>query len=141
VLADLAGRCDLVLIDAPCTGTGVWRRHPDAKWRLAPGALAQRIAEQSALLVSATRFVKPGGRIAYVTCSLLIDENERQIADFLAAHPEFAAIPAEAAAAAAGLPELGRFASPHGAGFRFSPAQGGADGFYVALLQKSGPIP
>jgi 16S rRNA (cytosine967-C5)-methyltransferase len=141
VLADLAGRCDLVLIDAPCTGTGVWRRHPDAKWRLAPGALTQRVAEQAALLVAATRFVKPGGRIAYVTCSLLIEENEGQIAAFLAAHPDFGAIPAGTAATAAGLPDLARFASPQGAGFRFSPAQGGADGFYVALLQKGGPIP
>jgi len=141
VLADLAGRCDLVLIDAPCTGTGVWRRHPDAKWRLAPGALTQRVAEQAALLVAATRFAKPGGRIAYVTCSLLIEENEGQIAAFLAAHPDFVAIAAGTAAAAAGLPDLARFASPHGAGFRFSPAQGGADGFYVALLQKGGPIP
>ncbi len=76
VLADLEGRCGLVLIDAPCTGTGTWRRHPDAKWRIAPGALDLRIAEQQELLDKAPRFVKSGGRIVYVTCSLLIDENE-----------------------------------------------------------------
>ena len=83
VLADLEARCGLVLIDAPCTGTGTWRRHPDAKWRIAPGALEQRIAEQRELLDKAPRFVKPGGRIVYVTCSLLRDENEAQIARFL----------------------------------------------------------
>lgn len=134
VLADLEGRCDLVLIDAPCTGTGVWRRHPDAKWRIAPGALDLRVKEQAALLASATRFVRPGGRIAYVTCSVLIDENESQIAAFLDAYDAYAAQPAPAMAQAAGLPDLARFASPHGAGLRFSPATSGTDGFYVCVL-------
>src|SRR5437868_4659350 len=69
-LDDLAGRADLVLIDAPCTGTGSWRRNPDAKWRVRPGALAQRAKEQAALLDRAVGLVKPGGRIAYVTCSM-----------------------------------------------------------------------
>lgn len=136
VLADLEGRCDIVLIDAPCTGTGVWRRHPDAKWRLAPGALDLRLKEQARLLALATRFVKPGGRIVYVTCSLLIDENENQIAAFLAAHQDFAAQPAAQTAQAAGLPELARFASSHGAGLRFSPATSGTDGFYVCVLNR-----
>ncbi len=136
VLADLEGRCDLVLIDAPCTGTGVWRRHPDAKWRLAPGALDLRLKEQASLLASATRFVKPGGRIVYVTCSLLIDENESQVAAFLAAHAHFAAQPAVETAQTAGLPELARFASSHGAGLRFSPATSGTDGFYVCVLHR-----
>ena len=136
VLADLEGRCDLVLIDAPCTGTGVWRRHPDAKWRLAPGALDLRLKEQARLLALATRFVKPGGRIVYVTCSLLIDENESQIADFLAAYQDFAAQLAAETAQAAGLPELARFASRHGAGLRFSPATSGTDGFYVCVMSR-----
>ena len=83
-LADLAGACDLVLIDAPCTGTGAWRRNPDAKWRIRPGALEQRIADQDQTLAAAARFVKPRGRILYVTCSLLREENEDRIAAFLA---------------------------------------------------------
>src|SRR5207245_1834377 len=70
ILADLQNRCDLVLIDAPCTGTGAWRRNPDAKWRIRPGALAERIKAQDALLARAAEYVKPGGRIVYVTCSV-----------------------------------------------------------------------
>jgi 16S rRNA (cytosine967-C5)-methyltransferase len=136
VLADLEARCDLVLVDAPCTGTGTWRRHPDAKWRLAPGALEQRVTEQQALLTQAARFVRPGGRLVYVTCSLLIDENEDQIAAFLRERPEFAAVSAADVAARAGLPELARFASPIGVAIRLSPHRSGTDGFFVAVLQR-----
>ena len=71
MLADLAGRADCVLIDAPCTGTGTWRRNPDAKWRVRPGALAERVKQQAALLDRAAALVKAGGRIAYITCSVL----------------------------------------------------------------------
>ncbi|MCC3244356.1 RsmB/NOP family class I SAM-dependent RNA methyltransferase [Methylocystis sp. WRRC1] len=141
VLADLEGRCDLVLIDAPCTGTGTWRRHPDAKWRLAPGALELRLKEQATLLEQAVRFVKPGGRLAYVTCSVLLEEDEEQIAVFLGSHSDFMALSGAEMADNAGLPELARYASPHGPGLRLSPATSGTDGFYVALLQRSGPIP
>jgi len=136
VLADLEARCGLVLIDAPCTGTGTWRRHPDAKWRIAPGALEERFAEQLELLDKAPRFVKPGGRLVYVTCSLLRDENEDQIARFLEGHADFSAVPAEEAAAKAGLPELARFASPLGAGIRLTPHSAGTDGFYVCVLKR-----
>ncbi len=136
VLADLEARCDLVLIDAPCTGTGAWRRHPDAKWRLAPGALDLRLKEQRELLTKASRFVKPGGRLAYVTCSVLGDENEDQVAAFVAANPDFAALSAAETAEKAGLPDLARFASPHGPGIRLSPATSGTDGFYVCVLAK-----
>jgi 16S rRNA (cytosine967-C5)-methyltransferase len=136
VLADLAGRCDLVLIDAPCTGVGTWRRHPDAKWRLAPGALDLRLGEQAALLGQGVRFVKAGGRLAYVTCSVLIEENEGQVGAFLATHPEFSALSAREMADAAGLSDLARFASPHGPGLRLSPATSGTDGFYVCVMKK-----
>jgi len=136
VLADLEGRCDLVLIDAPCTGTGTWRRHPDAKWRLAAGALELRLKEQAELLAQAVRFVKPGGRLAYVTCSLLREENEDQVAAFVAAHPDFSGLPGAETAENAGLPELARFASPHGAGVRLSPATSGTDGFYVCVMRR-----
>jgi 16S rRNA (cytosine967-C5)-methyltransferase len=99
VLADLAGRMDLVLIDAPCTGTGVWRRNPDAKWRMRPGALEIRVNEQAALLDQAVRFLKPGGRIAYVTCSVLDAGKRRAGARLSRPPPRFAAVPpAEVAA-------------------------------------------
>jgi 16S rRNA (cytosine967-C5)-methyltransferase len=136
VLADLEGRCDIVLIDAPCTGTGTWRRHPDAKWRLAPGALELRQKDQRELLERAARYVKAKGRIVYVTCSLLRDENEDAIASFLAERPDFAAVTAEDMTARAGMPELARFASKHGLGLRFSPLTSGTDGFFVAALAR-----
>ena len=79
MLADLAGRADLVLIDAPCTGTGAWRRNPDAKWRVRPGALEQRVKEQAEILDRAARCSEPGGRIAYITCSVLDEENGAQV--------------------------------------------------------------
>ncbi len=89
VLSDVAGRADLVLIDAPCTGTGTWRRNPDAKWRIRPGALAERLKQQEAVLERAASLVKPGGRIAYVTCSVLAEENGDQIRAFAGRHADF----------------------------------------------------
>lgn len=136
VLADLAQRCDLVLVDAPCTGTGTWRRNPDAKWRIRPGALEQRLKEQDELMETATKFVKPGGRLIYVTCSLLREENEDRIAGFLARQDAFAPIGADELAAAAGLGELNRFASPFGPGLRLTPATAGTDGFFIAGLRR-----
>lgn len=137
ILSDLAGRCDVVLIDAPCTGSGAWRRNPDAKWRVRPGALEQRIKDQNETLERAARYVKPGGHLVYVTCSLLKAENEDRIAAFLAARDEF--LPLEAAhwATACGLPALAAQASSLGVGFRFSPLRTGTDGFYVAPLTRS----
>jgi 16S rRNA (cytosine967-C5)-methyltransferase len=137
ILSDLAGRCDVVLIDAPCTGSGAWRRNPDAKWRVRPGALEQRIKDQDETLEAAARFVKAGGHLVYVTCSLLKAENEDRIAAFLAGHEGF--LPLEAAhwAAACGLPALAAQASSLGVGFRFSPLRTGTDGFYVAPLTRS----
>ena len=106
MLADLEGRCDLVLIDAPCTGSGAWRRNPDAKWRIRPGALEQRIKDQDETLESALRFVKQGGRIVYITCSVLRAENEDRIAAFMARHDDLLPIDANAQANSAGLPAL-----------------------------------
>jgi len=136
MLSDLAGRCDVVLIDAPCTGSGAWRRSPDAKWRVRPGALEQRIKDQNETLERAARYVKAGGHLVYVTCSLLKAENEDRIAAFLAAHDEF--LPLEAAhwASVCGLPALAAQASSLGVGFRFSPLRSGTDGFYVAPLTR-----
>jgi 16S rRNA (cytosine967-C5)-methyltransferase len=129
-LDGLEGRMDLVFVDSPCTGSGTWRRHPDAKWRLTAQQLARRMAEQDAVLASAAGFVKPGGRLIYVTCSLLAEENEDRVAAFVAAHPEFAAEPVEIAGAEP-------WRTPDGF-LRLSPRTAGVDGFFVASLRRSG---
>ena len=136
-LDDLRARCDLVLVDAPCTGTGTWRRNPDAKWRVRPGALEQRIKEQDSVLAEAAAFVKPGGRLVYVTCSLLAEENEARIAYFLETHTDFAVRAPAAVAEAAGLPALAPFADAAGLGIRLSPLRTGTDGFFVAMLSRA----
>ena len=140
-LAGLEARMDVVFVDAPCTGSGTWRRHPDAKWRLTPDQLERRIAEQAEVLGRAQAFVKPGGRLIYVTCSVLAEENEDQVSAFLANHPEFEPISATEAVAASGLltesgmEMLGGRASPEGF-IRLTPRSGGADGFFIAVLQR-----
>jgi 16S rRNA (cytosine967-C5)-methyltransferase len=136
-LDDLKGRCDLVLVDAPCTGTGTWRRNPDAKWRVRPGALEQRIKEQDEVLAQAALYVKPGGRIVYVTCSLLQEENEARVAQFLASRADFALRPAQEVADAAGFPALIPFVDPTGTGLRLSPLRTGTDGFFIAEMVRA----
>lgn len=135
-LAGLEGRCDLVVVDAPCTGTGTWRRNPDAKWRVRPGALEQRVKEQDAALAAAQIYVKPGGRLAYLTCSLLRQENEDRIGAFLDTHADFEPIPAEVACNEASLPNLASNASSLGPGLRLSPATTHTDGFYACILRR-----
>ena len=129
-LAGLEGRMDLVFVDAPCTGSGTWRRHPDAKWRLTPQQLKRRIAEQDAILTAAAPFVKPGGRLIYVTCSLFAEENEDRAAAFLAAHPDFGADVIE-------LTGAERWVTPDGF-LRLTPRTAGTDGFFVAVLGRRG---
>jgi 16S rRNA (cytosine967-C5)-methyltransferase len=136
VLADLAGRCDLVLVDAPCTGTGTWRRNPDAKWRIRPSSLEHHIDEQADILVKAASYLNEKGRLLYITCSLLRDENEAQVERFLTSHPDFQSVSAADLAASAGLPQLVGFASTVGPGLRLSPLAGGTDGFYIACLKR-----
>jgi 16S rRNA (cytosine967-C5)-methyltransferase len=139
VLADLENRADLVLIDAPCTGIGTWRRNPDAKWRVRPGALELRLKEQSELLDRGAALVKPGGRIAYVTCSLLVEENQDQVCAFLARQPDFAANVPEQVADALG--ERASFfheavqRSPEG--LLMTPRRTQTDGFFVSVLVKA----
>ncbi|HMF05794.1 MAG TPA: RsmB/NOP family class I SAM-dependent RNA methyltransferase [Methylocella sp.] len=133
-LAGLEGCCELVFVDAPCTGTGTWRRNPDAKWRIRPGALEIRIAEQNQALEDAVRFVKPGGRILYATCSVLREENEDRLAAFLAAHKDYRSVPAREMAEMARVPELSQFASRFGFGIRLTPLTSGTDGFFIAML-------
>jgi 16S rRNA (cytosine967-C5)-methyltransferase len=135
VLDDLEGRMDLVLIDAPCTGTGTWRRRPDTKWKLTPELLAQRTAEQAGLLQEASRFVKPGGMLAYVTCSVLPEENRDQIASFLAARSDFAVedITARWTARLKG-PVAGH--RDDVGGLTLTPRTAQTDGFYIAMLRR-----
>ncbi len=137
-LADLDGRADLVLIDAPCTGIGTWRRNPDAKWRVRPGALSVRLKEQAEVLDRAVGLVKPGGRIAYVTCSLLVEENDEQVRAFLARHEGFAIVPpAEAANALGERAYLFRRAVLMSEeGLLMTPRRTDTDGFYVSLLVR-----
>jgi 16S rRNA (cytosine967-C5)-methyltransferase len=140
VLSDLAGRIDLALIDAPCTGTGVWRRNPDAKWRVRPGALDDRVKQQEALLDRAVPLLKAGGRIAYITCSVLPEENGDQIGAFLDRHRNFTVVPPRDLAAA-GLGERGlafcQAARVSDTGVLMTPRTTDTDGFYVAVMRKS----
>lgn len=133
-LDDLQGRFDVVFVDAPCTGTGTWRRNPDAKWRLRPGALDERIKVQDEILATAVTCVKPGGRLIYVTCSVLREENEDRLRRLIEAHPGLLPLDAGHMAREAGLPDLAAHASPHGPGVRLSPHRCGTDGFGIAAL-------
>ena len=141
-LLGLEAKMDLVFVDAPCTGSGTWRRHPDAKWRLTPAQLERRIEEQDTVLSKAAHYVRPGGRLVYVTCSLLAEENEDRIAVLRAAAPDFVVVPAlEAIGAsnlvdAAGLALLADRATPEGY-LRLTPATAGTDGFFVAVLERA----
>jgi 16S rRNA (cytosine967-C5)-methyltransferase len=92
-LDDLVGRMDRVVIDAPCTGTGTWRRRPDTKWTLTPELLAQRVEAQQAVLAQGRLYLRPGGTLIYITCSILPEENDDRIAAFIAANPGFAPVP------------------------------------------------
>ena len=137
-LGDIRASADLVLIDAPCTGTGTWRRNPDAKWRMRPGALEVRLKDQVTVLDRAAALTKPGGRIAYITCSVLPPENGEQIRGFLARHPEFAVVPPSQTATVLG-DKAAEFAaatlqSPEG--LLMTPRRTGTDGFFVSILKR-----
>ena len=137
-LGQLADRFDLVLVDAPCTGSGTWRRRPDSKWRLKQEAVGNRIEEQRAVLQLAAPLVKPGGRLAYVTCSVLAEENDDQIAWFQEQHPEFAVSPiAEYWAKSIGG-ALPASADGKEGTLLLTPALHGTDGFFIAMLKRGG---
>jgi 16S rRNA (cytosine967-C5)-methyltransferase len=138
-LADLQARADLVLIDAPCTGIGAWRRNPDAKWRVRPGALDVRLKEQAETLERAVGLVKPGGRIAYVTCSVLDEENGGQIRAFTRRHPDFSVEkPADAAKALGERAYLFcRAALITDLGLLMTPRRTDTDGFFVSILRRA----
>lgn len=122
-LEELRRAADVVLIDAPCSGTGTWRRNPEARWRLTPARLARLVETQRRLLDIGAELTRPGGALVHIVCSLLDEEGAGQVEDFLARHPGWSA---ETSALA-----LGR---AHGAGFRLTPAHDGTDGFFVARL-------
>lgn len=139
ILDDLNGTIDLVLIDAPCTGTGSWRRNPDAKWRLRPGALELRRKDEVTVLDRAVPLLKPGGRIAYITCSVLDEENGAQIRAFLARHAGFSVEKPDQVAAALGergyLFAKAALISPEG--LLMTPRRTGTDGFFVSVLRHN----
>ncbi|MEJ8475963.1 RsmB/NOP family class I SAM-dependent RNA methyltransferase [Roseibium algae] len=127
---------DLVFIDAPCTGTGVWRRRPDSKWKLSEKALADRLEEQRKVLDTAKEFVKLGGRIAYVTCSILPQENGDQVKRFLAENSDFEAVDAIAIwKHVFGEDRLPAYVTEEG-GVTLTPATTETDGFFFALLGR-----
>ncbi|MHB2265481.1 RsmB/NOP family class I SAM-dependent RNA methyltransferase [Aliihoeflea sp. PC F10.4] len=136
-LSGLEGQMDMVLIDAPCTGSGTWRRRPDAKWRLTDRQLDTRTNEQSEILEKASRFVKPGGRIVYVTCSVFDAENGSRVDDFLTRNPAFAPVDHEAHFASVFPGHAGRARIARDRGIVLSPHLTGTDGFFIAVLQKT----
>ncbi|TPN48514.1 RsmB/NOP family class I SAM-dependent RNA methyltransferase [Mesorhizobium sp. B1-1-9] len=137
-LAPLSGHMDVVLVDAPCTGSGTWRRRPDAKWRLTQRQLDARKGEQSAILDAASIYVKPGGLLVYITCSVFPEENGEQVAAFRGRNSGFVPVdhralwdshfPGHEAAARIGA----------GGDISLSPALSGTDGFYVCAMRRPG---
>ena len=137
-LGDIRASADLVLIDAPCTGTGTWRRNPDAKWRMRPGALEVRLRDQIEVLDRAAALVKPGGRIAYITCSVLPPENGEQVRAFVARHPDYAVAPPSQAVTALGdkAQEFTAATLQSPEGVLMTPRRTGTDGFFVSVLRR-----
>ena len=119
---------DVVLVDVPCTGTGTFRRHPDARWRIKVSDLAVMAATQRSILRAAAKVVKPGGLLVYSTCSLEPEENDEQIESFLATHTDFALEPPPAGAVANEVLSAGRL--------RVLPQQHGVDGAFAARMRR-----
>ena len=128
----LAGKIDRVLVDAPCTGLGTLRRNPDLKWRQTEEGLKELNHKQTSILAAAAKLLKPGGRLVYGTCSILREENEDIIANFLASHPAFRLVNAKDVLESLKLDikETNEF-------LRLSPQQHQTDGFFAAVLESS----
>ncbi|WP_062732316.1 RsmB/NOP family class I SAM-dependent RNA methyltransferase [Sphingobium abikonense] len=125
-LAHLQGQADVVLVDAPCSGTGTWRRNPEARWRLTSARLERLVAEQARILDFAAPLVRPGGLLIYATCALVDREGRDQVAAFLARHEGWIAEPIDV--------PVGR---AHGGGVLLTPGHDGSDGFFFARLRRS----
>jgi 16S rRNA (cytosine967-C5)-methyltransferase len=125
-LIEWSGQADGVLVDAPCSGTGTWRRNPEARWRLTPDRLSRLQSTQQQVLSAASSLVKPGGALVYIVCSLLDAEGTDQVSWFLNAHPGW---------------QVYHFTLPagaeHGHGIRLEPGRDGTDGFFVARLIRA----
>lgn len=138
-LTALGPRFDLVLVDAPCTGSGTWRRKPDAKWRVKPSNIPERQAEQQRVLDLGAQMTKPGGALVYVTCSVLPEENRDQVEAFLGRHADFAIEPyAEHWRSRLGG-EPPQSADGREDTLQLTPAQHATDGFFVALMRRHKP--
>ncbi|MEQ8601129.1 MAG: RsmB/NOP family class I SAM-dependent RNA methyltransferase [Devosia sp.] len=137
-LDDLVGKMDRVVVDAPCTGTGTWRRRPDTKWKLTPELLAVRQSEQAALLVEAARYLKPSGTLVYITCSILPEENDDQITAFLGANPGFETLDVTTAWRQTLITDLPEGLATPGGGICLTPHRTRTDGFYCHLLRNKG---
>jgi 16S rRNA (cytosine967-C5)-methyltransferase len=136
-VTDLDGKIDCVLVDAPCTGVGTWRRNPDAKWRLRPGSLETRLKEQATVLDRAASLVRPGGRIVYITCSILPEENDDALTALMERKAGFSAVPVSQILQTAGLSHLEQSVRPTALGLQMTPLRTGTDGFYVAVLRRN----
>ncbi|RCL02349.1 MAG: SUN-family protein [Candidatus Tokpelaia sp. JSC189] len=145
-LAALSGHMDMVVVDAPCTGTGIWRRRPDTKWRLTESQLERRVEEQRTVLDKAAAFVRPGGRLIYITCSLLFEENDEQVKNFLAYNADFQICDmmicwhenivqrdriSTLLSEQTPLPRFSEY------GLVLSPFSTGTDGFFVSIMEKN----
>jgi 16S rRNA (cytosine967-C5)-methyltransferase len=135
-LKRLAGKFDRVLVDAPCSGLGTLRRNPDLKWRQTSADVEELVRKQTSILASAAKLVRPGGRLVFATCSILPEENDAIVSDFLASHPEFRLRSAHEELAANRI-ELARPAREDDLQLRLFPHTHGTDGFFAALLERA----
>ncbi len=135
-LSKYFGGCDIVLVDAPCTGSGTWRRAPDTKWRLTPKNLEKRCEDQQAALKLGAPLVKNGGKLIYATCSIIPSENDGSIEKFLNSNPEYECVSIEAHLESIGQTMLLNHVHKTQYGIQFTPLKSNTDGFYFAILER-----
>ena len=137
---DLAGKANMVFVDAPCTGSGTWRRHPEGAWRLTPETVERLSFLQRQIVARASKLVKPGGRLLYATCSVLAQENEESAAAFASTHPEFRPLMVGAALDTPAITDAGRQRlaelADGGHTLQLTPRRAGTDGFFLALYER-----